>query len=109
MSDSKQLQVIPTGPERELQIYAQALAGGKPVVPVPLELLEQKAKEILAPRAYDNVASGTFIMVTGHLCWGKGWRIISAIGFSAGCWPSRRKRIRWRRFSFGAACFRIPL
>jgi isopentenyl diphosphate isomerase/L-lactate dehydrogenase-like FMN-dependent dehydrogenase len=58
MSDSKQLHVIPTGPERELQIYSQALAGEKPAVPVPLELLEQKAKEILAPRAYDYVAGG---------------------------------------------------
>jgi isopentenyl diphosphate isomerase/L-lactate dehydrogenase-like FMN-dependent dehydrogenase len=58
MSDSKQPQAIPTGPERELQIYAQALGGGKPSVPVPLELLEQKAKEILTPRAYDYVAGG---------------------------------------------------
>jgi isopentenyl diphosphate isomerase/L-lactate dehydrogenase-like FMN-dependent dehydrogenase len=49
---------MPTGPERELQIYAQGLAGGKPSVPVPLELLEQEAKEILAPRAYDYVAGG---------------------------------------------------
>ncbi len=49
---------MPTGPERELQIYALGLSGGKPSVPVPLELLEQKAKEILAPRAYDYVAGG---------------------------------------------------
>jgi lactate 2-monooxygenase len=58
MSDSKKPQTMPTGPERELQIYAQGLAGGKPSVPVRLELLEQKAKEILAPRAYDYVAGG---------------------------------------------------
>jgi len=58
MSDSKKPQAMPTGPERELQIYAQGLAGGKPSVPVRLELLEQKAKEILAPRAYDYVAGG---------------------------------------------------
>jgi lactate 2-monooxygenase len=58
MSDSKQPQAMPTGPERELQLYAQGLAGGKPSVPVPLDLLEQRAKEILAPRAYDYVAGG---------------------------------------------------
>jgi lactate 2-monooxygenase len=58
MSDSKKPQALPTGPERELQLYAQGLAGGKPSVPVPLALLEAKAKEILAPRAYDYVAGG---------------------------------------------------
>jgi len=58
MSDSKKPQAMPTGPERELQIYAMGLSGGKPCVPVPVELLEQKAKEILTPRAYDYVAGG---------------------------------------------------
>jgi len=58
MSDQKKPQAMPTGPERELQIYALGLGGGKPSVPVPLDLLEQKAKEILSPRAYDYVAGG---------------------------------------------------
>ncbi len=58
MSDSKKPQAIPIGPERELQLYAQGLVGGKPSVPVPLHLLEAKAKEILEPRAYDYVAGG---------------------------------------------------
>jgi len=58
MSDLKKPQMMPTGPERELQLYAQGLAGGKPSVPVPLDLLEQRAKGILAPRAYDYVAGG---------------------------------------------------
>src|SRR5712664_4800677 len=58
MTNSREPQAMPTGPERELQIYALGLSGGKPSVPVPLELLEQKAKEILAPRAYDYVAGG---------------------------------------------------
>src|SRR5713226_3458718 len=58
MSDSKEPQAMPTGPERELQIYALGLSGGKLSAPVPLDLLEQKAKEILAPRAYDYVAGG---------------------------------------------------
>ena len=47
MSDQKKPQAMPTGPERELQIYALAFGGGKPSVPVPLDALEQKAKEIL--------------------------------------------------------------
>ncbi len=58
MSDSKKPQAIPIGLERELQLYAQGLVGGKPSVPVPLHLLEAKAKEILEPRAYDYVAGG---------------------------------------------------
>src|SRR5713226_3897759 len=58
MENAKKPQAMPTGPERELQIYALGLAGGKPSVPVPLDLLEQRAKEILAPRAYDYVAGG---------------------------------------------------
>ena len=58
MSDSKKPQAMPTGPERERQIYTQGLAGEKPSVPVPLDLLEQKAREILAARAYDYVAGG---------------------------------------------------
>src|SRR5712691_4697230 len=58
MNEPKAPQAIPSGPERELQIYAQALAGGKPSVPISLCVLEQKAKEVLAPRAYDYVAGG---------------------------------------------------
>src|SRR6266404_1283564 len=58
MSEPKKSLALPTGPERELQIYALGLGGGKPPVPVSLELLEQKAKEILTPRAYDYVAGG---------------------------------------------------
>ena len=58
MSDQKKPQAMPTGPERELQIYALGLGGAKPSVPVPLDLLEQKAMEILSPRAYDYVAGG---------------------------------------------------
>src|SRR5260370_38811585 len=58
MSEPKKPQAILSGPERELQIYTLGLSGGKPSVPVPLELLGQKAKEILPPRAYDYVAGG---------------------------------------------------
>src|SRR6266581_5391858 len=58
MNEPKAPQAIPSGPERELQIYAQALAGGKLSVPISLCVLEQKAKEILEPRAYDYVAGG---------------------------------------------------
>ena len=45
MSDSKEPQAIPRGPERELKTCALGFSGGKPPVPVPLDLLEQKAKK----------------------------------------------------------------
>ncbi|MHB8526831.1 MAG: lactate 2-monooxygenase [Candidatus Acidiferrales bacterium] len=46
------------GLERELEIYQLGLTGKKRSVPITLSLLEQKAKEILEPRAYDYVAGG---------------------------------------------------
>ena len=46
------------GPDRELQIYQQRLAGGKPSVPIPVTALEQKAKECLSAEAYGYVAGG---------------------------------------------------
>src|SRR5258707_12090784 len=49
---------IPSGPDREQQIYTLGLAGGSLSSPVPLFLLEQKAKETLSPTAYDYVAGG---------------------------------------------------
>jgi lactate 2-monooxygenase len=49
---------LPPGFDRELQIYSQSLTGGKLSIPVPISLLEQKAKEILPPRAFDYVAGG---------------------------------------------------
>ncbi len=41
-----------------MQIYLAGLAGERPPVPVSLALLEQRAKEVLAPEAYDYVAGG---------------------------------------------------
>jgi isopentenyl diphosphate isomerase/L-lactate dehydrogenase-like FMN-dependent dehydrogenase len=49
---------IPSGPDREQQIYTLGLTGDSLSSPVPLSLLEQKAKEILSPPAYDYVAGG---------------------------------------------------
>jgi lactate 2-monooxygenase len=49
---------IPSGADRERHIYAQGLTGGSLSCPVPLFLLEQKAKETLSPPAYDYVAGG---------------------------------------------------
>src|ERR1700691_4352568 len=49
---------ISFGPERGVQIYQQRLMGEKPAVPVPVALLEQKAKECLSQAAYDYVAGG---------------------------------------------------
>src|SRR5579863_805271 len=46
------------GLERELEIYQLGLAGKQLSIPITLSLLEQKAKEVLEPRAYDYVAGG---------------------------------------------------
>src|SRR6202795_482406 len=58
MSEQTPSSRIPSGPQRQQQIYASSLTGGALSVPVPLSLLEQKAKEILSPAAFDYVAGG---------------------------------------------------
>lgn len=58
MSEQTPSSQIPTGPQRQQQIYASSLTGGALSVPVSLSLLEQKAKEILSPAAFDYVAGG---------------------------------------------------
>ena len=45
-----------SGIERQLEIYQSGLKGAKAAVPVSPVLLEQKAREVLEPRAYDYVA-----------------------------------------------------
>ena len=45
------------GPERLSQICAGGVTGERISVPVTYELLEQRAKEILKPEAYDYVAA----------------------------------------------------
>jgi lactate 2-monooxygenase len=49
---------IPSGQEREQQIYAGALFGTTTAIPPTISLLEQKAKETLAPAAFGYVAGG---------------------------------------------------
>src|SRR5271163_4461845 len=55
---SEQTPIPPIGPSRELQIYMHGLTGATLGVPVSISLLEQKAREILPPRAFDYVAGG---------------------------------------------------
>jgi lactate 2-monooxygenase len=54
--ESKAAQAKNSGVERQLEIYQAGLKGAKPMAPVSPEVLEQKAKEVLEPRAYDYVA-----------------------------------------------------
>src|SRR5580692_8631745 len=49
---------IPTGIERQQQIYTLGLTGGALSVPVSPAHLEHKAKETLSPPAFDYVAGG---------------------------------------------------
>ncbi len=46
------------GDQRQQEIYQGGLMGKRISVPVPIALLEQKAKEILSPQAWDYVAGG---------------------------------------------------
>jgi len=58
MSDPTPVSAIPSGMQRQQQIYTFGLQGGSLSIPIALSLLEQKAKQILAPPAYDYVAGG---------------------------------------------------
>ena len=58
MSEQTPRSPIASGPQRQQQIYTLGLTGSALSVPVSLSLLEQKAKEILSPPAFDYVAGG---------------------------------------------------
>jgi len=58
MSEQTSISPIASGPQRQQQIYTLGLAGGALSVPVSLALLEQRAKEMLSPPAFDYVAGG---------------------------------------------------
>lgn len=47
-----------SGLEREIEIYELGLVGQKLSIPVPLPALEEEARQVLEPRAYDYVAGG---------------------------------------------------
>jgi isopentenyl diphosphate isomerase/L-lactate dehydrogenase-like FMN-dependent dehydrogenase len=44
--------------QRQMEIYQGALTGKRQSIPVPIELLEKKAAEVLAPPAWDYLAGG---------------------------------------------------
>src|SRR5262249_39844157 len=46
------------GTERQSQIYQEGVSGRRPPLPVSVEALEQRAREILTPEAFDYVAGG---------------------------------------------------
>lgn len=58
MSEQTPVSPIASGPQRQQQIYTLGLTGSALSVPVSLSLLEQKAKEMLSPPAFDYVAGG---------------------------------------------------
>lgn len=58
MSEQTPTSPIGSGPLRQQHIYTLDVTGSSLSVPVALSLLEQKAKEILSPPAYDYVAGG---------------------------------------------------
>ena len=58
MSEQTPNSPVPSGMQRQQQIYTLGLAGGSLSIPISLSLLEQKAKEMLPPPAFDYVAGG---------------------------------------------------
>lgn len=58
MSEQTPTSPMGSGPLRQQHIYTLGVTGSSLSVPVALSLLEQKAKEILSPPAYDYVAGG---------------------------------------------------
>ena len=67
-----------SGLDRELEIYQLSLAGQQPAIPVSLERLEQRAKELLKPEAYDYVAgaAGGELTARANLEAFYRWRIV---------------------------------
>ncbi len=55
---TRQTARLKSGPERQGEIYLAGTKGLKPRIPTRLEVLEQRAKEILKPEAFDYVAGG---------------------------------------------------
>ena len=58
MSEQTPISSIPSGMQRQQQIYTLGLTGGGLSIPISLALLEQKAKEILSPPSFDYLAGG---------------------------------------------------
>lgn len=64
--------------ERQNEIYQKGLFGQKPAQPICLDELEQKAKEVLKPEAYDYVAggAGTGSTMRANLSAFEYWKIV---------------------------------
>lgn len=66
------------GLQRQMEIYMAGVQGRKPSQPISIEALEQKAKEVLSPEAYDYLAGGAGSEDTmrANLEAFKQWRIV---------------------------------
>jgi isopentenyl diphosphate isomerase/L-lactate dehydrogenase-like FMN-dependent dehydrogenase len=74
----KEQSTQPPGLQRQMEIYMAGAQGQKPSQPISIEALEQKAKEVLSPEAYDYVAGGAGSEDTmrANLEAFKRWRIV---------------------------------
>ena len=77
-----------SGSGRQNEIYLGGLMGKRTLVPVPLALLEQKAKETLSPETYDYVAGGA----------SSGLASVAAGWLAGVAYPGERLRSAWTRF-----------
>ncbi|MBI2678990.1 MAG: alpha-hydroxy-acid oxidizing protein [Candidatus Koribacter versatilis] len=69
---------LKNGAERQAEIYVAGVKGLKPRVPTRLDVLEQRAKEVLKPEAYDYVAgsAGSEDTYRANLEAFRRWRIV---------------------------------
>jgi lactate 2-monooxygenase len=69
---------LKNGAERQGEIYVAGIKGLKPRVPTRLDVLEQRAKEVLKPEAYDYVAgsAGSEDTYRANLEAFRRWRIV---------------------------------
>lgn len=69
---------LKNGAERQAEIYAAGVKGLKPRIPTRLDVLEQRAKEVLKPEAYDYVAgaAGSEDTYRANLEAFRRWRIV---------------------------------
>jgi isopentenyl diphosphate isomerase/L-lactate dehydrogenase-like FMN-dependent dehydrogenase len=69
---------VSLGTQRQMEVYLAGITGKKPSIPVSVEELEQKAREVMTPEAYGYVAgsAGSENSARANLEGFKRWRIV---------------------------------
>src|ERR1700753_2471349 len=64
--ESSTIAELARGMQYQLQIYFAGTQNVKPQLPVSFEVLEQKAKEVMKPEAFDYISGGAGAETTMH-------------------------------------------